>query len=309
VANVAFDQKGREEWHFVPDSNFEQTYGYHRPGLTYEKMAPEQRHLADALLSAGLSRIGFIRAKQIMSLEDILRIKEADMTGRRNPLKYYFLIYGDPSNDGAWGWRVEGHHISLHFTLKGGKLVSTTPTFFGANPHKVDVTARQGLRPLGGQEDIGRELMKSLNGEQKSKALIADTAYRDILTAADTRAKLDNQPKGLAASEMTEGQYDRLLALLSEYAENLPAEVAEARMRVAKAAPKDKVLFAWAGSIEPGKGDYYRVQAPTFLIEYDNTQNGNNHSHTVWRDYDNDFGRDLLALHYQLYSHDLADAD
>lgn len=305
VAMTAFSSEQREKWHFVPDNNFAQTYGYSRPGLTYAKMQPEQRHLADALLSASLSKAGFMKAKTIMSLEDILRIQESDLTGRRDPSKYYFRVYGEPSADGAWGWRVEGHHISLHFTMKGGKLVSTTPTFFGANPHEVLTTPRKGLRPLAVEEDMGFELVNALDAKQKKQAIVAGTAYKDVLTSADSRAKLDNQPTGLPASEMTSKQLEMLMSLIEEYASNLPAEVAAKRMQAAKSTPKDKLFFAWAGATERDKGDYYRVQAPTFLIEYDNVQNDANHSHTVWRDYDNDFGRDVLALHHKLYDHGL----
>ena len=268
-------------------------------------MRSEQRHLADALLAAGLSKAGYIKAKTVMSLEDVLRIKEADRTGRRDPLKYHYTIFGKPSADGAWGYRVEGHHLSLHYTLKGGKLVSTTPTFYGANPHEVDISPRKGLQPLGAEEDIARDLMKSLNPAMQKKALVADVAYRDILTSANTRAKLDNQPNGLAASELSGAQYDALISLVAEYANNLPAEIAAARMSEAKGTAKDRLFFAWAGAIEPGKGEYYRVQAPTFLIEYDNTQNGANHTHTVWRDYDGDFGRDMLADHHREFNHNL----
>jgi 2-oxo-4-hydroxy-4-carboxy--5-ureidoimidazoline (OHCU) decarboxylase len=306
IAITDFKNEEREKFHFVPDSNFEQTYGFKRPGLTYIRMQPEQRHLADALLSASLSRAGFIKAKTIMSLEEVLRIKEADLTGRRDPLRYYVRIYGEPSKDGAWGWRIEGHHMSLHFAMKGGKLVSSSPTFFGANPHKVDISARQGLRALPAEEDLGFELIGMLNADQKKKAIIDAKAYPDILTGADTRAKLDRSGAGLPASEMTPQQVEKLMSLIEEYASNLPAEVAAKRMEQAKSAPKDKLLFAWAGATERNIGDYYRIQAPAFLIEYDNTQNGANHTHTVWRDWNNDFGRDVLALHRLMYDHSVA---
>ncbi len=302
---LPFTDKARQEWHYVPGSNFEQTYGYPRKGLTYIGMQSQQRHLADVLLSTGLSPQGLFKAKSIMSLEDVLRIKEGDRTGRRNPLRYHYTIFGEPSKDGEWGYRVEGHHISLNYTLKGGKLVSTTPTFFGSNPHDVDITPRKGLRVLGAEEDLGRNLMKSLSPAMQKKALVADVAFKDILTAADTRAKLDNQPNGLPATELSAQQYGMLIDLISEYANNLPEEVAEARMKEAKSTPKDKMFFAWAGAVQPDKGDYYRVQTPTFLIEYDNTQDGSNHSHTVWRDYDGDFGRDVLAEHLRRYDHGL----
>ncbi len=302
------DSKSREQWHFVPGNNFESTYKYPRQGLTYGHMQVAQRHLADTLLSAGLSRAGFIKAKSIMSLEEILRIKEGDTTGRRDPSRYHFSIFGKPSADGRWGWRVEGHHLSLHFTLSSGKLISTTPTFFGANPHKIEIGPRDGFRALPREEDLGFELIGSLNDAQRKEAIVDATAYKDILTHADTRAKLDGQPSGLAASEMTAKQYGTLLELIEEYASNLPAEVAAARIQEAKTTPKGKLLFAWAGATKAGIGDYYRVQAPGFLIEYDNTQNGANHSHTVWRDWDGDFGRDVLAQHHRDYNHGLARA-
>ena len=309
IATYEFSDRKRTEWHFVPGNNFEQTYKYPRPGLTYEQMMPEQRHLADALLAAGLSRDGYIKAKSIMSLEEILRIKEGDTTGRRNPLKYHYTVYGKPSKDGAWGYRVEGHHLSLHFTLKGGKLISTTPTFFGDNPHEIDLGPRKGTRYLPQEEDLGFELMTSLSADHQKKARVADEAYNDILTSADTRAALDGQPQGLAASELSAKQYQTLLELIEVYASNVPAEVAAARMQAAKSAPKDKLFFAWAGSTKRDVGEYYRIQAPGFLIEYDNTQNGANHTHTVWRDWDGDFGRDMLAEHHRRFDHGLERAD
>ena len=302
----AFSQKDRETWHFVPDNNFEDVNKYKRRGLIYGKMQPEQRHLADVLLSTGLSKAGFIKAKSVMSLEEVLRIMEGDLTGRRDPYVYHFSVFGTPSEDGAWGWRVEGHHISLHFTLKGGKLISTSPTFFGSNPHRVPSGPRTGLRPLGREEDVARELMKALDMAQRNEALVAEKAYRDILTSFSTRAKLDNQPPGIQASKLNEAQFAMLIELLSEYANNLPAEQAAKRMAAVKATPRDKMLFAWAGGIEQGRGDYYRVQAPTFLVEYDNTQNKNNHSHTVWRDFENDFARDVLAAHHEAFDHAVA---
>ena len=300
-----FDDQIRERWHFVPDNNYEQVYKRSRPGLVYGQMQAEQRHLADVLVSTGLSKAGYFKAKTIMSLEEILRIKEGDLTGRRDPYKYHFSIYGKPSSDGMWGWRVEGHHVSLHFTLKGGKLISSSPTFFGANPHEVLEGPRKGLRALPLEEDLGFELVGSLDQKQRSKAVVDGTAYKDVLTGYSVRAKLDKQPTGLAASEMNAKQLETLMALIEEYAANIPSEFAAKRIETAKATPKDKLFFAWAGATERDKGDYYRIQAPSFLIEYDNTQNEANHSHSVWRDYDNDFGRDVLALHHRYYDHGL----
>jgi hypothetical protein len=303
IATFPFDAKERTNFHYVPDNNFQQTYGYPRPGLTYLRMQAHQRHLADALLVSGLSPAGFAKAKTIQSLEDVLRIQEADLTGRREPLKYYFTIFGEPSATGTWGWRAEGHHLSLHFTLKGGKLVASSPTFFGTNPNTTMEGPRKGLAPLKREGDLGFELLGKLTAEQKTKAIVTEKAYNEMITAASTRAKLENQPAGLAASEMTAEQYNLLKEIIAEFANNVTGEAAAERVAAADSTDKAKLMFAWAGATEPGKGDYYRIQAPTFLIEYDNVQNDANHVHSIWRDYDGDFGRDVLSEHYKQFDH------
>jgi hypothetical protein len=168
------------------------------------------------------------------------------------------------------------------------------------------------MRTLGREEDLARELIRSLDAKQRREAILYDVAYEDILTLADLRAKLDNEPSGLPASWLNARQYEMLGAIVAEYANNMPAEVAARRLRAFESAPRDRLFFAWTGSIEPGKGDYYRVQGPAFLIEYDNTQHGNNHSHSVWRDFQGDFGLDVLAAHYRAVPHGLSrvqDAD
>ncbi len=304
-ARFKLDNPDYETWHFVPGNNFVTQRGYSRNGLTYREMNAEQQSLADALLAASLSRAGFVAVKTIMSLEEVLRIQENDTAGRRDVDVYHFSVFGEPSMEGDWAWRLEGHHVSLHFLMRDGKLVSTSPTFLGANPHKVPDGPRKGLRPLGGREDTARKLMMSLDGDLRKAALIDKTAYRDILTGADSRAKLEGQPQGVAASRLSAAQYGMLLDTADQYAMSMPVEQADRRKRMIRETPREDLFFAWAGSVEPGGGDYYRIQSPDFLIEYDNTQNRNNHSHSVWREFDGDFGRDLLAAHYRLDGHGL----
>ena len=183
--------------------------------------------------------------------------------------------------------------------------MSASPTFFGGNPHEVREGDRKGLRTLEREEDLARKLVRSLNENQQKQAIVADVAYEDILTVAETRAQLEGEPEGLPASEMTEEQLDVLMDLIAEYAHNMPPEIAAVRMKAALETPREKLYFAWAGSTEPGVGDYYRVHSPTFLIEYDNTQNENNHSHSVWRDFEGDFGFDVLAWHHRRHDHGL----
>jgi hypothetical protein len=282
----------RFDWHYIPRE---------RKGLPLREMTPSQRHLAEAMLASGLSQAGYIKATTIMSLEEVLRVMENDSGERRNPDKYYFSFFGEPSEKGSWGFRVEGHHVSLNFTLVNGHI-SASPNFFGANPAEVRQGPRQGLRVLGHEEDLGRDLLTSLAPDQKKVAIVDPTAYPDILTTNSRKAALNGQPSGLAASKMTKKQRDLLDALLAEYIGTFPDEVAEARAEQVKKAANN-LYFAWAGVEQRGGPHYYRIQAPSFLIEYDNTQNNANHIHTVWRDFENDFGLDLLKQHYQSSPH------
>lgn len=268
-----------------------------RKGLAIREMRLEQQHLAHALLSAGLSQKGYIKASTIMSLEEVLKVLENDSGERRNPGKYYFSIFGKPSDTGIWGFRAEGHHLSLHYTVRDGKLFAA-PTFFGSNPREVRHGARKGLRVLSAEEDLARELLHALKPEQQKTAIVDAKAYSDILTSNHRKAALDGQPSGLAASKMSAAQRDKLLAVISEYTGNVADEMRNWRDAQVKQAA-DKLVFAWAGGPDLGDPHYYRIQAPTFLIEYDCTQNQANHIHSVWRDFTGDWGADLLAHHYR----------
>ena len=256
-------------------------------------MQPYQQRLATALLAAGLSQQGFIKATTIMSLEDVLRIMEKDSGERRNPEKYYFTIFGTPSAKGTWGYSVEGHHVSQNYTIVNGKI-SDSPSFFGTNPAEVREGPRKGLRVLAQEEDLGRDIddCRSLPISRR-RALVDATAYKDIITFNSRKAAIEGKASGLLASKMNATQFDKLMALLQGYADNMPAQESQARMDKVKAAGKN-IYFAWAGVTEVGGPHYYRVQSPTFLVEYDNTQNDNNHIHSVWRDFNGDFGEDLL---------------
>lgn len=286
-AVMSFEDEKRFDWHFIPKE---------RKGLPLREMQPYQQRLATALLSAGLSQQGFIKATTIMSLEDVLRIMEKDSGERRNPEKYYFTIFGTPSAKGTWGYSVEGHHVSQNYTIVNGKI-SDSPSFFGSNPAKVPDGPRKGLRVLAQEEDLGRDVMTSLTPDQQKTALVDATAYKDIITFNSRKAALEGKPSGLLASKMTAAQFDKLMALLEMYADNMPPQESQARMDKVKAAGKN-IYFAWAGVTQVGGPHYYRVQSPTFLVEYDNTQNDNNHIHSVWRDFNGDFGEDLLKQHY-----------
>jgi Protein of unknown function (DUF3500) len=292
---LPFEGDERLFWHYIPTDDIPKRYNKPRMGLILRDMTPGQQHLATALLGAGLSQSGFIKATTIMSLEDVLKVMEKDTVNRRDASKYHFSIFGTPSDTGTWGYRVEGHHVSLHFTIVKGKL-SGTPTFFGANPHEVREGPRAGLRPLGREEDLGRTLMQALDASQQKTAVVAEKAYADILTEASRKAALKGQPNGLPVSKMNAKQKALLHELMEEYVSNVPDSIAAQRREQIKKAGAN-MHFAWAGPVEKGQPHYYRVSSAVFLIEYDNTQNGANHTHTVWRDYEGDFGLDMLGDH------------
>jgi hypothetical protein len=287
-ARFDFDTDERMNWHYIPKE---------RKGLPLREMKPYQRNLASALLAAGLSQTGYVKAATIMSLEDVLRIIESDSGDTRDPEKYYFSIFGDPSDAGAWGYRVEGHHFSQNYTIVNGQVIDG-PSFFGANPAEVRQGPRKGLRTLAREDDLGIELIHALDEQQMKLAIVEPTAYNDILTAASRKAALQGQPSGLIASKMNTKQLDALMALIEEYARNVTAELAENRIAQMNRSGRN-VYFAWSGGISPGDLHYYRVQTPYFLIELDNTQDSANHIHSVWRDFKGDFGQDLLHRHYQ----------
>lgn len=293
TASFDFADAERVNWHFIPRD---------RKGLSWKEMAPAQRHLATALLASGLSQRGFVKATTIMSLEQVLLELEKGSGPKRDPENYFWSVFGRPAPSGAWGWRVEGHHLAFNFTVVDGHLAAGTPTFLGSNPAEVRQGPRTGLRALAAEEDLGRALLRSLNADQRKIAVIADKAPADILTEAK-RKVTPLSPAGLPASRMNASQKKILQNLIREYVGRLRPEFAEADLAKIQKAGFGKVEFAWAGPDTPGQGHYYRVQGPTFVLEYDCTQNNANHIHAVWRDFDGDFGDDALARHYRETPH------
>jgi hypothetical protein len=303
TASFAFDNvKERERFGFVP------TEMHPRVGLTIEKMTEPQRQAAHNLLKTGLSQKGYMTASAIMELESVLNLIENPPGGKpgkleRNPLKYYVWVFGTPSAKGTWAWKVEGHHLSLNFTVVGGhNMVSAAPHFFGSNPAEVMDGPKKGLRVLGFEEDPARELVMALDESQRAKAIINTTAPNDIVTRAEG-AVSPLTPTGVAATDLQPKQREMLMRVVDAYVSVMAPDIAADRMAALKKAGLDKLTFAWAGAVERGQRHYYRVQGPTFLIEFDNTQNNGNHVHSVWRDFNGDFGRDILREHVTSVKH------
>jgi hypothetical protein len=291
-AQWAFDSEERFNWHYIPRT---------RQGLPLKEMTPAQRDAAVALLKTGLSASGFTRAESIRSLELVLRAMEK--RDSRDPEMYFFTVFGTPGA-AAWGWRYEGHHLSQNWTVVAGKAVSTSPAFLGANPAEVLDGPMKGTRALVAEADLGWALLNGLDARARARALVAGPAPAEIVTTnARKVAILENA--GLAAADMSPKEQGLLMALIDAHASVQAPALAAQRIAAIKANGFEKVRFAWMGAttLAPGAAHYYRIQGPTFLIEYDNTQNNANHQHIVWRDFTGDFGGDALAAHYAATPH------
>jgi hypothetical protein len=294
-ASFTFDSLERRRWHYVPGEMFD------RKGVGLKEMNSRQSQAAFKLLAGGLSHAGYEKVTAIMDLEKTLgKIEQLLRESRlvRDPQLYFFSVFGDPTTNKSWGWRAEGHHISLNFTIAGSEWIASNPLFLGANPAEVRTGPQKGLRILVKEEDLARDLLAALNIEQKRNTIISPSAPPDILTRALPKVELAGA-EGLATASMTPEQREILARLIHVYIDRLPHELAAIEQKKLYEAGLDAVHFAWAGPQDRGMPHYYRLQGPFFLVEYDNTQNNANHIHTVWRNLKDDFGEDLLRSHYQ----------
>ena len=296
LATFGFESDERERFHFVPPETFE------RHGLPLEDMSAEQRELAHALLATGLSQQGHLTANEIIELEAILEEREGGEAFSRDPDLYFVSVFGTPSTDGSWAWRFEGHHLSLHFTIIDGAITVSTPTFLAASPAEVMVGPRAGLRPLGPLEDAGRALLASLDAAQLEVAILDEVAPTNIVRGVEL-APDPLSPVGIVASELTPAQQDMLLEIVEFYTSTMSDDIAALRRERVEEDGIENLTFAWAGGTEYGDVSYFRVQGPSFLIEFDHTQRDPNHIHSGWRDFDGDFGRDVMREHMAMVEH------
>lgn len=280
-AQFQFSDEERKNWHFIPRP---------RKGLPLKEMSQGQRLLANALLTTGLSARGFSKAASVMSQEEVLKVLEQGKANApvRDPENYFFSIFGEPSKDGVWGWRFEGHHLAFNFTAAKGLVVSTTPSFYGTNPGEILEGPRKGQRVLASEEDLGWKLVRSLNDEQKKAAILNVAVPKDVLN--DPKSTEPTKPEGVSQAKLSGEQKETLAALIHEYLDTHRADCAAEDWAKIEKAGLEKVSFAWVGSMEARQPHYYRVQGPTFVLELDNTQNDANHVHALYRDLEHDFG-------------------
>jgi hypothetical protein len=305
VESLSGDQRDKTIYEYMDG---ERIFWYYPPvnrhGIPLRDMDDDQRQLAYSLMETGLTDRSFDQAQLIIEHESVLGPleKEAGVTSFvRDPDLYYWTVFGDPGSDKEpWGWRVEGHHISLNFSLWGDKFLSMTPFFFGANPAEVRKGPKKGLRILDQREDLAFELMNSLDQGQTSKATIYSEAPYDILTYNASRVSLPPE-EGLPASKMNDTQKDILRNLVNVYVNQVRTDMAQEKLQRLEEEGFDGLHWAWGGPVEEGKEHYYRIHGGNFVVEFDNRQNGANHIHSVWRDVENDFANDVLREHLLLY--------
>jgi hypothetical protein len=299
------DERQRQQAQFGLASSERFVWAYTpgpREGLALRDMRPDQRVAAEALVDAAMSARARGEIAAIIQLEPILgRIEQANGRGgwmRRDPELYWFAVFGEPGGAEPWAWRLEGHHVSIHIALAGDRVEGSTPSFLGSNPAVIPSGYHgAGARALTGEETLARELLVELAPEERRAAVIADRAPADILTGIDRVAELRSITGGVRYADLGDARRISLERLTRHYVDRLPPDVAEQAWDRITSVGLHDVRFAWAGGDQPGQGHYYSVRGPSFVIEYDNTQDGANHIHSVWRDLERDWGGDLLARH------------
>lgn len=287
--SIAFDSSNRLDWHYIPRN---------RSGLTLGEMTPVQAEAARLLFATVLNEQGLSLLDGVRLLEGVLGEQQGSW---RDPERYFVSVFGTPGRF-PWGWRFEGHHLSLNVSLPAAAHIAVTPFFVGAHPATVQGGAHKGLRLLGASEDLARAIMTGLSEPQQRVALIADRPFGDIVASPQREQDL-GQPRGLDLGAMSSAARQRVEALMDRFLGTLTPDLVSAQKRRVMEQGLDQFRFAWAGSVQPGEPYYFRIHGPATLIEYDNTQHSANHIHSVWRDLAADFGTDVLAEHYRRQRH------
>ena len=292
-ATFPFSDPERFAWDYRPGA---------RGGLPLADMRPGQRSAALRVVDVAMSARGAAEVASIIALEPILGAIERE-TGRsrfkRDPELFWFSVFGDAAGEEPWSWRIGGHHVAIQLTVADGRIVGSAPSFLGANPAVVPSGPSAGSRALTGEETHARDLVVDLSPEQRAIAIVDPKAPPDIHSGNGARADVRAIPTGLRHDDLSPPQQAALETLIRHYLGRARDDVAATEWERIADPGLAPITFAWAGPLEPRRGHYYAVRGPRFLIEYDNTQDGANHIHAVWRDLTNDWGEDALGAHYR----------
>jgi hypothetical protein len=299
--SAPFDTPDHQIWTYLPGD---------RPGLQLAELSAEQEALAMRLLELAYSERALTDARGVMAAEIILRglddplsvAETGGWAGTTVGERFFLRILGDPSGMEPWAWRLNGHHIALHLTFVDG-AISFTPQFFGSNPAMVLSGPQTGRRFLAAEQDLGFQLLHALEPGQREIAIVSAEAPDDMLTRHDPVADPSLLHRGLPYGELNAEQRQVFSLLIGQYIGRAAGPIGLQTWQDITQQGIERLTFAWAGATEPGAGHYYSIAGPTFLAEYDNTQDDANHIHSVWRDFRNDWGTDLLAAHYALDRH------
>ncbi|MEP1488733.1 MAG: DUF3500 domain-containing protein [Algibacter sp.] len=289
IALLDFDDPLKDKWHYLPHSMFI------REGISLKELQPKQKKLFFNLLKSSLSESGYNKTLKIINLETVLAEISGDPVFRDSE-KYYATFYGNPETDKIWSWSFEGHHISLNFTISG-ENTSIAPRFFGANPTTISSGKRKGERTLDKEDDLGLEFVNTLNDNQKQKTIIKDVPFKDIFTKNKSEVS-PLETVGIPFKDLNKSQQELLLQLINIHIESMPEKVATIRLKKIEKEGFNNIHFTWFGATQIDKPHYYRIQGKSFLVEFDNSQNNAKHIHVVWRDFNGDFGKNLIKAHY-----------
>jgi hypothetical protein len=279
-ASFAFDSPERVNWHWIPRE---------RKGVPIKALSPDQRALAFGLLDTGLSTDGMIKATTIMSYEEILRVAEQGKGPVRDSELYFVSVFGKPGDPAGWGWRMEGHHLALNFTLKDNRVVSATPFMFGTNPAEVKSGPNKGLKNLGDIEHPAHELLRSLSKEQQQAAVLPGE-IPDVNNGPNPAKAELGAPEGISSDKLNPEQRELLTAFIRGYSSLFP-EVVRDELLKQLASGNQTYYFAWYGPVDPAAPHAFKVQGPTVFIDYNKKQDNANHIHTFYRSLPGDFGQ------------------
>ena len=289
LVSFALEDPAKSRWHYLPHDSFT------REGLSLSEMSQEQIDKTYNLLETYLSESGYDQMQQIIDLENYLAVVENNPY-KRDASKYYIAFYGTPNKDSLWAWSFEGHHISLNFTITAN-AISFAPSFWGSNPGIIPDGPEKGKIILETDHNLGLQLVNSLSPKQKTIALVSTKTYGEILTMNQSAVQFFKN-NGISLGQLKPPQKELLRKIVFHHLDRMEKTVSKKTRQLLEKENWEEITFTWAGKFEKLKAHYYRIQGKSFLIEYDNSQNNGNHIHLVWREFDGDFGRDLIREHY-----------